>query len=168
MHSRVNKLTLIAMLCSLNIILSFFSIPLPFAPYIKITFSYLTMCVIGYIYGWKYGVLLGCILDNIKFILHPNGSYIFLFTLVEMAAGLIYGLMLFHKKPTLVRCFVTRMIVSISLNVIATPLILCLYYGNTFVYWAATRLVKNVVLLPIESYFMYVILNRVILYSPGR
>ena len=67
------NLVTMAMLCALNVVTSWFSIPL--SDTLKITFSFLTMSLIGYLYGPTCGMICGFALDNIKFFIKPSGPY---------------------------------------------------------------------------------------------
>ena len=95
-----------AMLCAVNVVTSWFSIPL--SDTLKITFSFLSMSVIGYLYGPVCGMFCGFALDNIKFFINPSGPDSAFWTIVEICAGLLSGILLYKKEATIVRCFVTK------------------------------------------------------------
>lgn len=157
-YSTRNLVTM-SMLCAVNVVTSWFSIPL--SDTLKITFSFLTMSMIGYLYGPTCGIICGFVLDNVKFFIKPSGAYTPLFTIVEMSAGLLYGLLLYKKDVTLVRCFVTKFTVSLICNILLTPWFLDILYGKGFIYYASSRILKNLILWPIESILMYILLSRV-------
>ena len=154
------NLVTMAMLCAVNVVTSWFSIPL--SDTLKITFSFLSMSVIGYLYGPVCGMFCGFALDNIKFFIKPSGPYSPLWTIVEVCAGLLYGVLLYKKEATVVRCFVTKFIVSLLCNILLTPFFLSLMYSKGFIYYASTRIVKNLILWPIESILMYLILSKIV------
>lgn len=153
------NLVTMAMLCAVNVVTSWFSIPL--SDTLKITFSFLSMSLIGYLYGPVCSMFCGFALDNIKFFIKPSGPYSPLWTIVEVAAGLLYGILLYKKEVTITRCFITKFIVSLLCNILLTPFFLSLMYSKGFVYYASTRIVKNLILWPIESILMYLILSRI-------
>ncbi|MBQ1512144.1 MAG: folate family ECF transporter S component [Erysipelotrichaceae bacterium] len=153
------NLVAMAMLCALNVVTSWFSIPL--SPTLKISFSYLSMSMIGHLFGPSCGIICGFILDTVKFVIKPSGPYNPLWALVEMGAGLLYGVLLYKKKPTVKRCFITKFIVSLVMNVLITSALMAFLYTKGFIFYASSRTLKNLILWPIESTVMYLILTRV-------
>ncbi len=157
----LRNMVYIAMLCALNVILSNFAIPI--GPELKITFSYLTMSVIGYLFGPAVGGICGLILDQVKFLVNPSGDYMFIWSLIEITAGFLYGLVLYRKKPQITRCFISKLLVTVICNILMTPLFLTLLYGGgmaAFITRVTARLLKNLILLPVEAGIMFLLLSR--------
>ena len=155
----------IAMLCALNVILSNFAITI--SANLKITFSFLTMSVIGYMFGPAVGGICGLILDQVKFLVNPSGDYLFIWSVIEITSGFLYGLILYRKKVEYSRCFTTKLIVSVICNILMTPLFLTVLYGGGmagFITRVTARIVKNIVLLPVEAGVMYILLRRIAKY----
>ena len=157
--SKTRNLVIMAMLCAVNVVTSWF--PIPLSDTLKITFSFLSMSLIGHLFGPSCGAVCGLVLDTVKFIIKPSGPYNPLWAIVEMAAGVIYGVLLYKKTATVQRCFITKFIVSLLCNVILTPLFLSFMYSKGFIYYMSTRVVKNLLLWPIESMLMFIIMNRI-------
>ena len=164
----LRSLVIMAMLCAVNVVTSYFSISL--SPTLKIAFSYLSMSMIGFLFGPVSGAFCGILLDTVKFIVNPSGPYNPLWALIEANSGILFGLMLYKKEPTMIRCFVTKFIVSLIQNVILTPLALTVTYRNSkgFIYYASARVVKNIILWPIESLLMFLVLLRIAIYIKKR
>ena len=158
LRSTKNLVTM-AMLCAVNVVTSWFAINL--SPTLKITFSYLSMSMIGHLFGPSCGIICGLILDTLKFIVKPSGAYNPLWALIEMGAGLLYGVLLYKKKITMQRCFLTKFIVSLIMNVLLTSALMAFLYSKGFIFYASSRVLKNLILWPIESSLMYLILSRV-------
>lgn len=162
---KLKNMVYIAMLCALNVVLSYFSIPL--GPELKIGLSFLTMTVIGYLYGPAVGGICGLILDQVKFLVNPSGDYLLIWSIIEISAGFLYGLILYKKKPSVSRCFVAKLLVSLLCNILLTPLLLTVLYGGGmagFITRISARLLKNVLLLPIETGIMFILLSRLEVY----
>ena len=158
---QVKNMVYIAMLCALNVVLSYFSVPL--APELRLGFSFLTMSVIGYLYGPAVGGICGLILDQVKFLVNPTGDYLLIWSIIEISAGFLYGLVLYKKKPSFARCLVAKFLVSLLCNIILTPLLLTVLYGGglaAFITRISARILKNIILLPIEASIMFVLLSR--------
>jgi ECF transporter S component (folate family) len=147
-----------AMLCAMNVVLSWFSVRLTST--LKIGFSYLTMGLLGHWFGPVCAGLLGLVLDSVKWLIRPDGPYLILFGVTELLAGVIYGVMLYHQKVTLVRCFLTKFLINALLNVLLTPAWLTILYGGSYWAYVAARIVKNLILWPIESVILYFLLTR--------
>ena len=164
--SKTRNIVIMAMLCAVNVVTSWISIPL--SDTLKITFSFLSMSLIGHLFGPSCGAICGLALGTIKFIIKPSGPYNPLWAIIEMLAGVIYGVMLYKKTATIKRCFITKFIVSLLLNVILTPLFLSFMYSKGFIYYMSTRVLKNLILWPIESMLMFIIINRIDAYMKTR
>ena len=164
--TKTRSLVTMAMLCAVNVVTSWFSVPL--SDTLKITFSYLSMSLIGHLYGPTCGMLCGLILDTVKFIIKPSGPYNPLWSIVEMGAGLLYGIFLYKKTATIQRCFITKFIVSLLMNVLLTPLFLSFMYSKGFYFYMSSRVVKNLILWPIESILMYLLISRIDAYLNTR
>ena len=95
------------------------------------------------------------------FVIKPSGPYNPLWALVELGAGLLYGILLYRKQATVKRCFITKFIVSLIMNVLITSALMAFLYSKGVIFYASSRVVKNLLLWPIESTLMYLMLSRV-------
>lgn len=155
----MRKLVLLALFGAMSIVLSYISIPI--ASGLKLTFSFLVTSSLGYMLGPLYGMLFGFVMDPIKFLIKPDGIYVFWWCLIEVFAGLIYGLFLHKKKISYKRCFLCKVAVNLFCNVILTSLFFSLLMGKEFaIANLVARLVKNIVLVPFEALIMTELLKR--------
>jgi ECF transporter S component (folate family) len=92
----LRTLTVVAMLIAVSTVLSFYTIQ-P-TPWLKINFSFLASAAIGMIGGPVLGFMSGAICDVTGFLVHPDGPFLPLYTLIGMFQGLLYGLVLYHKN----------------------------------------------------------------------
>ena len=147
-------------LSSLNVVLGMFQIVV--IPQVLIfSFNFLSVSSLGYLCGPFVCGIAGAICDILKFIFNPTGEFFIGFTINEFLAGFIYGLFLYRKKITFTRCFIAKAFVNVVINILLTPLWLNMLYGKAWIAYASTRLIKNIVGLPIESFIMYYILKLV-------
>ena len=149
----------VAMLCAINIVIGQFSITL--SPTQKIGFSFLSVGVSGMLYGPVLTGMAGIINDLIKFLLKPTGSFMIGFTLIEGLQGMFYGLFLYRHKISLPRVFLTRLFITVLLNLVMTPFFLWLYYGNSFIVLVGGRLIKNLISLPITTAVQFMLLRAI-------
>lgn len=68
--------------------------------------------------------------DIIKCVLKPQGPYFFGYTFNAMLAGVIYGVFLYGKKPTLLRVVATKATINIVINAFLATLWMALLGGN--------------------------------------
>jgi ECF transporter S component (folate family) len=64
----------------------------------KINFAFLAIAVIGMLFGPTVSLVAGFACDIVGFVVHPQGGFIPTYILVAGLQGLIYGIVLYHKK----------------------------------------------------------------------
>lgn len=163
----LRSLVIIALLCALDVVLGMFSIPL--GPSLKIGVAFIAVAVMGYMFGPVPTAICGFLLDFMKFVIAPDGPYFPGFAITEVLAGLIYGIMLYRRtNVSFGRCLATRTLIDGLLNVLLTPLWLNMLYGKGYWFYMSSRLVKNLVLLPLEALILYYILKAILKINQRR
>lgn len=150
----IRYLTLCAVLVAVNILLGFFTIKV--GPLLEISFTSLAAAVCGMICGPILAGIGGIAADLVKFMMQP--SYFFIgFTLNEFLLGLLYGYAFYGKEITWKRVIITRLIVTVFINLTLTSLWLHIMYDSAL--FAAIRVWKNVLLFPIDCILLYITLQ---------
>lgn len=126
---------------------------------LEINFSSLALAACAFTYGPVMAGLAGVLCDNIKYFLNPSGPYMPLFGLNEFLTGFIYGLFFYKRKLTLPRVILARLSVVLLINIVLTPLWLHLLYGNAFIVLVQARILKNVLMFPIDVALLYLVLK---------
>lgn len=124
-------------------------------PYIRIGFSGLPNRVVEYLFGPVAGCFFGGALDVLKYVLKPTGPFFFGFTFNAMLAGVIYGTILYRKPVTIKRILAAEFLVKLIVNCILNTLWISMLYGKGFVAILPLRLLKNAIMLPIDSAILY-------------
>ena len=125
-------------------------------PYIRIGFSGIPNRIVEFLFGPVTGCLLGGALDIMKYMLKPTGPFFFGFTFNAMLAGIIYG-SAFYKKPiSIKRIAVAELLVKIIVNCFFNTLWISMLYGKGFFVLLPARLLKNAIMLPIDSAILFV------------
>lgn len=155
--SSPKTLTGAAMLVALYTILSFFTFKLSTA--LEIGFAYLALAVCGMMFGPVIGGIAGAVGDTLGFIVSPNGAFFPGFTLSAFIMGFIYGIVLYKKPLTLKRIMLASFIVMFVCNLILTPIWLNMMYGTNLI--ALPRIIRNVIMYPINTILMYAVLKCV-------
>lgn len=157
---RTRVLAICAMLIAINVILGYFSLNL--TSYLRIGFGFITTPVAATLFGPIVGGIVALLSDIVSYILKPTGGFLFTYTLNTGIAGIIYGTMLFNKKPTFLRVFVTKLIVILFVNIILNSIALAPTVGSGLIGIMPARIVKNFLLLPIQTIIVYIVLKATV------
>ena len=79
------------------------------------------------------------------------------YTMVAMLAGVIYGSFYYKKPLTLWRVFAAHLAVSLVCNVLLNTLCLSVLYGKAFMILLPPRIIKNLIMWPIDSLIFFYI-----------
>lgn len=148
---RVTSICGCAMLTALNVAVG--SLFIPITPTLRIGFSSVFAGVSGMIYGPAITGFAGVIADTLKYIIRPDGPYFPGFAINEFLTGMIYGCFFYKKEITLPRVILARACITIFINLILTSLWLNIMYQSPL--FTTIRLVKNVVMFPIDVAILY-------------
>ena len=91
--------------------------------------------------------------------LKPTGPFFPGFTFNAIIAGIMYGSILYKKPVSIKRIVRAEILVSFICNIILGTLWLNILYGKAFFAILPMRAIKNIVLLPINSFMAFVILK---------
>ncbi|MBE6059977.1 MAG: folate family ECF transporter S component [Clostridium sulfidigenes] len=154
---KTSSLTGLALIAAINIILGSLSIQL--SPILKIGFSFIAVGISALFYGPVATGFVGVITDVIKYMIRPNGPFFIGFTFNEFLGGFITGLILYKKPVSIKRIFITRLVIMIVINLVLTPIWLSIMYGKGIFVAYSVRIVKSLILLPIETIVLYSVLK---------
>lgn len=154
-----------ALICALRIVVKAIKIPaIPGG--LSITFDAYVNALGSIVYGPLVGLAVGAICDTIGAILFPSGAYFFPFIFVEMSSSFIFALFFWKKQLSVPRVLLARFTVSFICNIILTSLFMkwmfvlgLLPYLKAYSVVNAARIVKNLVMFPLESVLIVLILN---------
>ncbi len=153
--SRNKKIILTALLLAMLIILSrFLSIK---TPLLKISFAFIPTMLCAIWLGQKWAVLLNVLGDVIGATLFPTGPYFVGYTISTAITALIYGLLIYKKQANTYteKQFIIRVIISVILvtaisNIGLNTLWVSITTGKAFIVLLGTRIVKELVMIPIQ------------------
>jgi ECF transporter S component (folate family) len=155
---KISTITGAALLTAMNTVLGYFTIMV--GNFLKIGFSYLTLAVAGFLYGPVIGGILGGLSDILNYVIKPTGPFFPGFTFNAILSGFIYGLILYKKPVSLLRVFLTKLLLVIIVDLILTTTWLSILYGEAFIVLLPMRALKNLIMLPIDTTFIYFIISR--------
>lgn len=128
-------------------------------PYIKIGFSGLPNRIVECLFGPVIGCIFGGTMDILKFIAKPDGPFFFGFTFDAMLAGILYGSILYKKPVTIPRVFVAELAAKVIVNCGFNTLWISVLYGKGFLAILPMRLLKNAIMLPIDTIITFAMLT---------
>lgn len=154
----VLRLTISAMMLALSVIFGFFKIPLSQVSEIRLQF--LPVAAEGILFGPLYGGIVGGLSDILCYIVRPTGAFFPGFTVSAVIQGIIYGLIL-HKDHGLKRIMIALILDTVIVSLILNPLWLMILYGNSFVVVFSARIIKVLIMFPINA-LLLVAITRII------
>ena len=131
-------------------------------PNIRIGFSGLPNRVVEYLFGPCIGAVFGGMLDILKYLLKPDGgAFFFGYTFNVMVAGIIYGTILYRRPVRLWRIFIAEFLTKAIVNCGLNTLWLAVMNGNAFLAILPARVIKNIIMLPIDTVILFFTLTFV-------
>lgn len=122
---------------------------------IQIRFSPLALALTGALYGPVAAGLSGVVGDLIKCVVRPTGGFFPGFTFGEFVRGFIYGLILYKRKPTALRVAAATVCSCVVVDFFLTTLWLTMMGNGAFFALLVTRIVKILIMIPIEFALVY-------------
>ncbi len=146
-HART--ITTTAMLAAISLILGYLTLDI--GPYLKIGFSTIANEFVYLLFGPVVGAFYGGALDILKFLIKPTGPYFPGFTLSAALGGIIYGTILYGHEVSLKRTLAAEFLNCVVCNMFLGTLWLSILYGNAFFALLPARVLKNLLLWPINA-----------------
>ena len=122
----LRKLIVTALMIALYLLLD--SVSVDITPTTRLTVSFLTRALVGFLCGPMLGMAAGALSDILGAWIFPRGAYYPGFTITAIVGGLLYGLILYKRKPTLVRSFAAKG----AINVVCNLLMNTFWQGKVF------------------------------------
>lgn len=135
-------------------------IPLP--NNLRIYFTFLPKALCAAVCGPVAALVFGFAEDILGFALHPTGGFFFGYTLSTMLGMLIYALGFYRAKIGIVRIAITKLAVNLICNVGLGALWSAILYGKAYVFYAASSLVKNLLLWPLETILLAIVFKTLL------
>ncbi len=152
---QVSTVTVMAMFAAISIVLGYFTLVL--GDYLKIGFSSIANQFVYYLFGPVAGGLFGGALDILKYIIRPTGAFFPGFTIGAMIGGVLYGCFLYKRPISFLRILAAELTVSVICNMLLGTLWLSMLYGKAFLALLPMRVLKNLIMWPINSMLFYTI-----------
>ena len=139
---------------------------IPVAADVNITFGFIVNALGSMVYGPVVALLGGALSDTLGYLVAPGGAYYILFIIPEMLGSFIFAIFLYSTDITPARLILSKFCVNLVANILVTEPIMIRYYQlfMTSVYqpFVWVRIVKNIVMLPIEALILMVVFRTLI------
>lgn len=149
----VRTIATLGMFGAVSVVLG--SMTLVIGDYIKIGFSSVAQQFVYYLFGPAVGGFFAGAMDILKYFVKPTGAFFPGWTISAMAAGVIYGCFFYKKPLTVWRVLAAELTVSIVCNMLLGTLWLTVMYEKAFIALLPMRVVKNLVMWPVNSALFY-------------
>lgn len=151
--SDVKMICYAALIIALRVAVKFIVIPVNFG--VEFSFDCYINSLGSLVYGPLVGLAVGAVSDTLGCILHPSGPYFFPFILSEMSSSFIFALFLWKRDISAPRVLLSKFTVNFICNIIITSIIMKpymrIFYGQDYNLVNMTRIVKNLILFPLEA-----------------
>ncbi len=158
-------LSVCAMLIAVNVVLGQFALPI--SDSVKIGFGFVTVPIASMLYGPLAGCTMGMIQDVVSLMIKPTGGLIIGLTLNAGIMGIVYAGFFYKKKIFFLKVLAAQIVVVCVINIILNSIALAPLTGNGMVGILPARLIKNIVMLPVQTMIMYLLLKTVDLKIKG-
>jgi len=156
-----HNLVLCGLMAALAVVLNY-TTSIFITPNIRIGFSGLPNRIVEYMFGPCIGAVFGGMLDILKYLLKPDGgAFFFGYTFNVMVAGVIYGTILYRRPIKLWRIFIAEFLTKTIVNCGLNTLWLAVMNGNAFLAILPARVIKNIIMLPIDTAILFFTLTFV-------
>ena len=139
---------------------------IPIAADVNITFGFVVNALGSMVYGPVVALISGAISDTLGYLVAPSGVYYFPFILLEMAGSLVFALFLYSTDITPARLILSKFCVNLFVNILLNEPIMVRYYQLFFTSayqpFVWVRIVKNIVMLPIEAVILMIVFRALI------
>lgn len=150
-----HNLVLCGLLAAVAVVLNY-TTSIYITPNIRIGFSGLPNRIVEYLFGPCIGAIFGGMLDILKYLLKPDGgAFFFGYTFNAMVAGVIYGSILYKKPLKIWRIFIAELLTKAIVNCGLNTLWLSVMNGKAFMVILPPRVLKNVIMLPIDTMILF-------------
>ena len=164
----VNMLAIAALIVALRVAVKFLKIPL--AAGLSVSLDCYVNSLGSLVYGPLMGLLVGAVSDTVGCALQGFAGYFFPFILTEILSSFIFGLFFWRRPLGAGRALAAKFTVNLVCNIILTSLLMKWYYYLYFGVEKAeaynlinmVRIVKNLVLLPVEAVLITIILSALL------
>jgi len=150
---KTRSLVFVAILIAFEVILTrFLSIQ---TPIIRIGFGFIAIALSAMLFGPVIGGITAALGDILGMMIFPKGAFFPGFTISAFMGGFFYGLFLFEKPKSFIRITLAVFTIMLVVNLGLNTLWLSMITGNAYIALMVPRVIKEIVLFPIQILLIY-------------
>ncbi|MGE5615213.1 MAG: folate family ECF transporter S component [Bacillota bacterium] len=153
-------LVYMSLLVSLYVLLNHV-IPVIQVETIRISFGFMPQAFASMLFGPIIGGIGSAVGDILGMIIAPKGPYFPGLTFSAMLTGLIYGLFLYKKPKNIWRIIMAVLCITIFVDIVMNTYWLTILYGRAFLAILPGRIIKCLVMIPIQTVIISLMWNYV-------
>lgn len=142
------------------------SVSIPIAANLRINVAFFINAFGAMVFGPVVAIAAAAVSDTLGCLLFPTGVYFFPFIFIEIAGSLIFALFFYRTEVTALKVTLSRFCIDFFVNIVLNTPVMYLYYqmvlGKHYAVFDALRIVKNLVMFPIEAVLLVLFLRVVI------
>lgn len=158
---KTKNLVFCALMVALAVVLGY-TTTIEIGPFIKVGFSGMPNRIVDFLFGPIIGAIFGGTLDILKYLVRPTGPFFIGFTISEILSGIIYGILLYKKPIKIQRIVIAGFLDKVIVNCGLNTLWLSILYGKGFMVLLTARIIKNLIMWPIDSIIIFILLTYVV------
>lgn len=124
----------------------------------RLSFGFVVTAIAGLLYGPLWSSSIAALADIIGTLVSGN-VYFPGFTLSAILGAAIYGYFFYGKEITWKRVIIAQLIIAVFVNAILNTYWLTILYKTPFLAYLPIRMIKEVVMTPIQMAIIYYVLN---------
>lgn len=146
---RLRTLSFAALMVAVCVVLA--RIPsIPIHDSLRVTWGFLGRATCAMVGGPVTALVFGFVEDTLSFVLNPTGPYFPGYTLTTMLGTFVYALFFYRTRVTVFRVFLAKLCTN-AMNVVLGSVWSAVLYSKGYLYYAASSLVKNAAMLPVQT-----------------
>ncbi|EGP5370387.1 folate family ECF transporter S component [Enterococcus faecium] len=123
--------------------------------YFQVTFGFLSMALMGYLYGPIWAGLLETLSNTLNFTIFGSGTFQVAFLITAFLGGFINGLFLYHKKINLLSVIAAQLLIMIPVSLFINSWLMSVLFGADFKVIFLGRVIRNMIQNPIQITVVY-------------
>ena len=123
--------------------------------YFQVTFGFLSMALMGYLYGPIWAGLLEMLSNTLNFTIFGSDTFQAAFLITAFLGGFINGLFLYHKKINLLSVIAAQLLIMIPVSLFINSWLMSVLFGADFKVIFLGRVIRNMIQIPIQVTVVY-------------
>lgn len=124
----------------------------------RISLQFVPNALAGMVFGPLWGMMIAVLGDTVGMLINSGGmQFTPLITLACAARGLIYGLILYKKPLSAIRCITAVAIVTVVVELGMMPVILSILYGKAWMATLLAKLITRIITIPTYGFVLFAV-----------